>query len=289
MIKRTFVLVALSIFAACAQPTKGVLVAHARDATAMAPFDGGLVYGERTTGRILNPDGDVLARVKVSSNGQRGLLGLAVDQDGTIFASWTRPDRRLVVAAVAPDYERLVWLGPRSTDLATGGHIAFDPDGTLVIGIGDLEDPGAVSDPAAPNGKLLRLDPLGRAGQRPKTISYGWNNPYAFDFTSDGDLWLADNAPGDDRERLLRADPTGPQTWLPDRTAPSGLAIVDDDALVVCGYRTQLLLRFRIAANRSAIRDGPPLARDCRLGVVRLEDGRLAYSTGSSIRFLRVD
>jgi glucose/arabinose dehydrogenase len=212
-----------------------------------------------------------------------------VDEDGTPFASWTRPDLRLVVAALEDGKQRPVWLGPKSTDIATGGHIAFAPDGSLVIGIGDLEDPGSVSDSKAPNGKLLRLDPDGKPGQRWKSISYGWNNPYAFAYAPDGGLWLADNAPGNDRERLLRADPVGPQTWLPDRTAPSGLAVVDDDTLVVCGYRTKLLLRFRIAPNRSAQPDGPPLARDCRLGVVRLEDGRIAYSTDDSIRFLRID
>ncbi len=283
MSRRLVVLVTL-LLASCAKPPEGVLVRSAHDVTAMVPFDGGLLYGERKTGRILNLEREVVARVKVSSKGQRGLLGLAVDKDGTIFASWTRPDLRLVLAKVAPGKQRIVWLGPRSTDLATGGHIAIDPDdGSLAVGIGDLQDPGTVSDSKAPNGKILRLDPDGPPDQKWTSYSYGWNNPYAFDFTEFGDLWLADNAPGKGRERLGRADPTGPNTILPERTAPSGLAIAGDKVFV-CGFRTKLLLRYRILRNQAAVRDGLPVARDCLLGVVELEDGRLAYSTGRSIR-----
>ncbi|HYZ93987.1 MAG TPA: PQQ-dependent sugar dehydrogenase [Actinomycetota bacterium] len=283
--KRSVVfVVAVLLLPACGKPPEGVLVRGARDVTAMVPFDGGLLYGERTTGRILDLDGKVHARVRVSSKGQRGLLGLAVDEDRNIFASWTRPDLRLVVAKVAPGPQRLVWLGPRSTDLYTGGHIAISPeDGVLAVGVGDLQDPGAVSDSKAPNGKILKLDPDGGPDQKWTSYSYGWNNPFAFDFTEFGALWLADNAPGGGRERLGRADPVGPNTYLPSRTAPSGLAVAGDKVFV-CGFRTRLLLRYRVLRNQAARPEGPPVARDCLLGVVELEDGRLAYSTGTSIK-----
>jgi hypothetical protein len=282
-------LAAVLAFVSCARDAPvGVLVPRAAEATAMVALpDGGLLYGERSTGRIRTVDGDIVARVSVVSEGERGLLGLAVDPDDRLFAAWTRRDGRIVVAQVDPGPERIVWLGPPSVRLHNGGHIAWAPDDALVIGIGDLEDPGSVSDLEAPHGKLLRLDPSGPPDQKPENVSYGWNNPFAFGFTPSGDLWLADNAPGKQQERLLRADPVGPHTVLPERTAPSGLAAVDDNTLVVCGYRTRHLLRYRIGVNRVARLDGPPLARDCRLGVVLLSDGRLAYSTESSIRTVR--
>ncbi len=281
-------IVAASIVASCSAPAEGVLVERAAGATAMAiTSDGDLIYGERTSGRVRSVSGELVARVEVTAEGQRGLLGLAVDPDGAVFAAWTRRDGRIVVGQVAPGRMRLVWLGPPSARLANGGHIAFAPDGSIVIGIGDLQDPGSVSDLDAPHGKLLRLDPGGTPEQKPEMISYGWNNPYAFAFTPSGDLWLADNAPGKQEERLLRADPVGPRTVLPDRTAPSGLAAPTDDTLVVCGYRTKLLLRYRIGANGVARPDGSPLARDCRLGVVLLPDGRLAYATDTAIRTVR--
>jgi len=280
---------AVLVVVSCARDAPvGVLVRRAPEAAAMVALPGGgLLYGERKTGRIRNLDGDVVARVEVRSDGERGLLGIAVDPDDRLFAAWTRRDGRLVVAQVDPGPERIVWLGPLSADRANGGHIEWAPDDTLVIGIGDLEDPGSVSDLDAPHGKVLRLDPSGPPGQKTEYLSYGWNNPYAFDFTPSGALWLADNAPGQQEERLLRADPVGPRTVLPEHTAPSGLAAVDDDTLVVCGHRTKLLLRFRIGSNRVARLDGPPLARDCRLGVVLLSDGRLAYATDTSIRTVR--
>lgn len=281
---------AVCLFVSCAQaPKEGVLVARAPEAAAMVALpDGGLLYGERKTGRILNDERELIARVNVISKGQRGLLGLAVDGDENVFAAWTRRDGRIVVGQVAPGKQRLVWLGPPSANLANGGHIAFSPKGMLYIGIGDLEDPGSVSDLKAPHGKILRLNPAGPEDQTPKMISYGWNNPFAFDFTPSGELWLADNAPGKQEERLLRADPVGPRTVLPDRSVPSGLATVDDDSIFVCMYRTKVLQRYDIAAN-TARPVGEPIARDCRLGVVFLKDGRLAYSTGESIRFVSTD
>ena len=85
-----------------------VLVAEAAEPTALAPLaDGGLRYAERVTGRIreVSADGrlraEPVALVAVVSDGQRGLLGLAVDQFDRTFAAWTRPDGRLVVGQVA--------------------------------------------------------------------------------------------------------------------------------------------------------------------------------------------
>jgi hypothetical protein len=280
---------ALCALVSCARDAPvGVIVRRAPEAAAMVALpDGGLLYGERKTGRIRSVDGEVVARVDVVSEGERGLLGLAVDADDRLFAAWTRRDGRIVVAQVDPGPQRIVWLGPPSARLHNAGHIEWGPDDKIYVGIGDLEDPGSVSDLDAPHGKILRLDPAGPADQKPEMVSYGWNNPFAFDFTPSGDLWLADNAPGTQEERLLRADPVGPRTVLPERTGPSGLVMVDDNTLVVCGYRTKHLLRYRIGANRVARLDGPPIARDCLLGVARLEDGRLAYSTGSAIRTIK--
>ena len=38
-----------------------------------------------------------LAQVNVSTEGQRGLLGLAVDDQGRTFAAWTDPQETIVV------------------------------------------------------------------------------------------------------------------------------------------------------------------------------------------------
>ena len=265
-----------------------VLVRDARIPAAMAPMpDGGLVFAELKTGRIRRaaPSGAVsrraLARVEVSTDGQRGLLGLAVGRDGQIFASWTNPTGRLVVAQVAPGRVRRIWRGPPSSMRANGGRLALDIGGRIVIGIGDLGQRRRVGDPATPNGKLLLLDPDGAENQVPTVLSSGWNNPFAFTFTERGELWLADNAPGDDPERLTRGDQPGPVTALPPKTVPSGIAARADE-LLVCGYASRLLESYRFT-DVGLVRDRT-LARNCRLGVIVLTDGRVAYATETAIR-----
>lgn len=130
--------------------------------------------------------GDTLARVDVRSDGQRGLLGVATD--GTaLWAAWTPPDGVLVVGRLVPGPTEIVWRGPPSSELANGGHL-LERDGTLYVGIGDLEDPARVGDPDAPNGKILALDPAGPPEQSPRVVSGGWNNPFAFTFDTEGRL-----------------------------------------------------------------------------------------------------
>lgn len=272
-----------------------ILVADAPEAAALAAHpDGGLLFAERRTGRILRADsgGRVepvpLAALAVSTGGQRGVLGLAVDGSARVFAAWTEPAGRILVGQVAPGAVRPVWAGPPSADLANGGHLAFDPSGGLVIGIGDLLDRSRLRDPASPHGKLLRLDPDGPPDQTPAVVSAGWNNPFAFTVDGGGRLWVADNHPDDTPERLARGD-AGPEAAdiavLPPGTAPSGLA-ARDDMLIVCGYLTRALLPYRITGSGPPRPAGEPLVADCRLGVVTLADGRLAYSTGKAIRAL---
>jgi hypothetical protein len=257
---------------------------------------GGLLVGDRLSGvvRRFGADGRpvsaALARVAVEGGGQRGLLGLARDGRGDVYASWTAPSGRILVGRILPKPTRIVWRGPPSAPLADGGHLEVAPSGDLLIGIGDLEDRSQLKNPRAPNGKLLLLDPAGPPSQRPRVLSSGWNNPFAFTYTPNGQLWVADNSPGEGGERLARGDLDGRATHitiLPPGTAPSGIAAVSDTRLVVCGYVSHLLLPYRITPSGTPARAGPPLARDCRLGVVRLAGGRLAYAQEHAIRIVR--
>jgi hypothetical protein len=275
----------------------GDILTQARFPSSMTVLpDGTIRYAERLTGQIrdVSLDGDVVdepvAEVDVAIGGQRGLLGVAVDDRGRTFASWTDGDHTLVVGQVAPGEQRLIWTGHQTPELNVGGRIAFAPDGRLVIGVGDLEDPDAVVDPARPNGKMLALDPEDASRQRPTTISGGWTNPTAFGFAADGTLWIADDAPDDSPDRLARGDldlRRYPITELPEDTTPSGL-VARDDELFICGFETRRLARYRIRGDRALWR-GRPLATNCSLGVVALPDGRLAYSNEGTILTLDPD
>jgi glucose/arabinose dehydrogenase len=102
-----------------------------------------------------------------------------------------------------------------STDVHSGGNIAFGPDGMLYIGMGDTGpqgDPGGhAQNLATPLGKMLRIDvdheqsstmPYAipadnpfreRAGARPEIWAYGFREPWRFSFDSaTGDLWVGD-------------------------------------------------------------------------------------------------
>lgn len=273
-------------------PEAGAVIA------AMAALPGGgLRAGELTTGvvrDVLGPGGrrvrgPLLARLPVSTGGQRGLLGLAVDAGGRTFAAYTERGgrERLVVEQILPGPRRRVWTGPPSTDLADGGHLVLGADGRLIVGVGDLQDPARIPDEDTPNGKLLSLDPAGAGGQRPRILSRGWNNPYAFDRVpgSAGALLVADNAPGRRPERIARGDAGGgaPRavTVLAGRRAPSGLAVIAADEVALCGVRSGRLDRFRLRGGRWAA--AGTIERRCSFGVTRLSDGRVAVSTADGV------
>ncbi len=287
----------LSVRPASAAPRSGpVIVRGARfPSSLVSTGDGGFLYAERLTGRIrrVSAAGRLAprpaGRVSVATDGQRGLLGLAVDAQARIFAAWTDAASGTIrVGQVAPGAARLVWQGPQSADRANGGHIELAPDGRIVIGIGDLLHRPLVADPATPNGKLLALDPDAGPGQVPAVISGGWNNPFAFTFTPGGQLWVADNTGKRGPERLARGDVGGKPTSitaLPRETAPSGITAVSDDELLVCGFVSRTLTRWNVTADGTAKRAGARLTTDCSLQVI-VVGRRIVYSNESSIRRL---
>jgi hypothetical protein len=143
-----------------------------------------------------------------------------------------------------------------------------------------------VADPGAPNGKLLALDPAGAPDQEPARLSSGWNNPFAFVVTRSGDVWVADNAPGDDPETIGRGDRASDRTDLPGRRAPSALVEIDADHLGLCGYLDNELHIVELGDDLQP--SDQVAATGCRSGAALLSDGRLAISDGEAVRLLAV-
>lgn len=273
---------------------------HARFPVApVALPNGGLLYGERLTGRIrsMGADGTLEAEpiATLASNGalndQRGLLGLARMADGRVFASWTRAeDGRLVVGEVTPGsgaVPRLVWVGPQSANRANGGSLVATERGDLLVGVGDLLGNRALADdPRAPNRKLLALDPDGRADQLPRVLSTGWNNPYAVTATRAGVPWVADNSGGRAPERIGRgnrpANAAVPLTKTPATIAPAGIVALGEDRLGVCGFVSRRVDEYRIR-DGAATPTGRRLAAPCSTGTALLADGRLVTLTETTI------
>lgn len=163
---------------------------------------------------------------RVSSGGERGLLGLAFPpgfaEKGYFYVNYTRAAdgstvlSRFFVSPNDPDValqtEEILLTVVQPFANHNGGQLAFGPDGFLYVGLGDGGsggDPqGNSQNPATLLGKLLRIDvEAGTAPYRippdnpfvadPGTLDEIWasglRNPWRFSFDrSSGDLFLAD-------------------------------------------------------------------------------------------------
>lgn len=165
-------------------------------------------------------------RDRVSSGGERGLLGLAFPpgfaQSGRFYVNYTNASGNTVIAQyrVGADPDRAdqgseVPLLTVNQPFANhnGGQLAFGPDGFLYIGMGDGGsggDPqGHGQNPGSLLGKMLRVDvesspgtvrippdnpfAMLAGGTRPEIWATGLRNPWRFSFDAGtGDLWIAD-------------------------------------------------------------------------------------------------
>jgi glucose/arabinose dehydrogenase len=186
------------------------------------------LYVAERTGRvrIVTSGGSVSGTPVVDISGdtttdsERGLLGLAFHPDGSrLYLSYTDTDGDTRVDewtmdgdAVDPDSRRTMFEQDQPFSNHNGGHVAFGPDGSLYLGLGDGGgggDPlGAGQDPDTALGSLIRVEPTPDGGApytippdnpfvdgggRPEIWLTGVRNPWRFSWDrATGDLWVAD-------------------------------------------------------------------------------------------------
>ena len=175
--------------------------------------DGRMFYTERYSGRLrlVNNDGtlqtDPVWTFPVTTEGERGLLGLAVspdyDETGFVYVYYTRvpgggynvPVNRIVRITESDGVgaDPIVLLDvPLTTDNLwhQGGNIHFGPDGMLYLAIGEYYIPANAQNvdtiPGGINRFEVQDDTLVAAPDNPfpnSTIfAYGLRNPFDFDF-----------------------------------------------------------------------------------------------------------
>ena len=143
---------------------------------------------------------------EVSSSGEQGLLSVAFAPDyersGRLFASFTNAsgDSRVVGyeaegGTVDASGGREVLAQDQPFANHNGGLVLFDPDGELLLGLGDggsAGDPNRnAQDPSTLLGKLIVVDTSG--GGDHEVLARGLRNPWRFSFDSrTGDLWIGD-------------------------------------------------------------------------------------------------
>ena len=154
--------------------------------------DGRAMITERP-GRI-RLDGEVIAEVDVSAEGEGGLMGLALDPEfetqpfaylyfttaeGLQLERWRFEDDELTREASLID--GVIEAGP----VHDSGRIAFGPDRALYVATGDAGNGDLAQDPDSLNGKYLRLTDYRGGPVRPQVYSLGHRNPQGFDWQPD--------------------------------------------------------------------------------------------------------
>jgi glucose/arabinose dehydrogenase len=134
-----------------------------------------------------------VARVRVSADGEGGLLGLALDPR---FGRSNRFVYLYYTTASGMKLARYRFRGGRlrrdrvilgriaAGPIHDSGRIAFGPDKRLYVATGDAGDERLPQRPRSRNGKFLRLSPRsyrGRGG-RAQVFSRGHRNPQGFDW-----------------------------------------------------------------------------------------------------------
>ncbi|HVF41899.1 MAG TPA: PQQ-dependent sugar dehydrogenase [Pyrinomonadaceae bacterium] len=190
---------------------------------------GGRVRVVKSGAPLPTPFLDISARI--SSGGERGLLGLAFAPDyarrGYFYVNYTNPAGNTVVSRFRRSAANADLADPASEQVVltiaqpfanhNGGQLAFGRDGYLYVGMGDGGDGGdpgnRAQNPLELLGKILRIDVetgrpytytapasnpfVGRAGFRPEIWALGVRNPWRFSFDRlTADLFIADVGQG---------------------------------------------------------------------------------------------
>ncbi len=153
--------------------------------------------------------------LSVNIDGERGLLGVAVDPDFSvnqyIYLCYTVPSGLYNVVSrftasgdtVVPGSEvQIIQLDTLIANYHTGGHLEFGPDGTLYIATGENGRPAKSQNLNSYLGKILRINKDGSVpfdnpfigpGKQQRIWAYGLRNPFTFAFQpGTGKLFIDD-------------------------------------------------------------------------------------------------
>src|SRR5437868_4981652 len=172
---------------------------------------GGDVLVSERPGRVrLLQGGKLLTQpvltVKTGESSEGGLLGIAVSpRDETqlfLYLTAPGPQNQLQRWTLAKDHrsaklDKVVISGIGAARFHDGGRIRFGPDGALYVGTGDARQPSRSQDPSSLNGKVLRVDPQGKA--TPWVL--GIRNTEGFDWLDDGTMVISDHGPSGEMGR----------------------------------------------------------------------------------------
>jgi glucose/arabinose dehydrogenase len=169
----------------------------------------------------------------VAAQGEGGLLDVALDpgfaRNGRVYWSFSEPDpggaggastavARGILRSNAIEESTIIFR--QEVKLEDGAHfgsrLAFAPDGHLFVSTGDRSRRADAQDLASAHGKILRIEPDGRApddnpfarsaGALPQVWSLGHRNVQGLAFRpGTGELWASEHGPqGGDELNLIK-------------------------------------------------------------------------------------
>ena len=199
-----------------------------------------LVTAKAGAMHVVTPDGEVGPEIagvpEVDSRGQGGLLDVALDPDfadnSLVYVSYSEPrgDGTNATSVARGRLELGDDLAGSLEDVSVilrqtpsyagtkhfGSRLAFRPDGTLFVTVGERSDTpirDRAQDLSAGLGKIFRINPDGSvpednpfvdtADAQPEIWSYGHRNLQSALVDADGDLWTVEHGPrgGDELNR----------------------------------------------------------------------------------------
>lgn len=214
----------------------------------------------------------------VSPDGEAGLLGIVVDDDGHLYAYSTTADENRVQRYDLTSEAGSLGLGEPTTlldgipraSIHDGGRLALGPDGMLYVTTGDAGNGDSAQDLDSLAGKILRMTPTGEVPpdnpfEGSPVYSYGHRNVQGLDWTDDGALFASEFGESTwDELNLIEPggnygwpevegignvdeyiDPV--QQWGTSEASPSGLEIVGD-TIFVANLRGSVLRAIPVAA-----------------------------------------
>lgn len=288
---------------------------EASSATTLAQAPDGRLFFTELDGnlKVRERSGQVrtVSEFSVSTDGERGLLGLALHPKFPnppyiyVFVSPKKNKsisevRRVVAGDGHTSESSMILELPAGNGCChKGGRLSFGPDGKLYISVGDNQVPEASQDKNDLRGKILRYNEDGSVpddgpfGRNPVWAT-GLRNPFGMRFGPDGTLWATDNGPSgndgpsccDELNRIERGSDYGwPKTfgskdstsvWVSSEgpPVPTGVAVTTE-GVVFCTFRLRRMLIYR----DGLISEGP---EGCMFDVIQGSDS-IYFASESAI------